>query len=312
MTASSGSFCDPTSTHYYPASQQISKTIYIFACVINGMNSVSASLGNTIILFALRKCQSLHPPSKALLCSLALTDLFVGLVVLPLFTAYYLTIVLEMPLYYCAIAVTYGRISTFIGSVSLATIATIAIDRFLAFHLRLRYRELVKLSRVILVIVIEWILAALWAGTWFWNGRVNVLSGAVGMFSCCLITLLCYLSIHRGIRRHVSQIHQQRNSNASKSSDLNVLQYRKTVNNMLWIFGLLLVCYLPYLLSMFAILGIGLSNSTRFVLHFSAIAIYFNSSLNPLLYCWRIKELKENVIGDLRAMCSFFSCHIGP
>jgi len=50
-----------------------------------------------MILLALRECQSLHSPSKALLCSLALTDLFVGVVVLPLFTAYYLKIILEIP-----------------------------------------------------------------------------------------------------------------------------------------------------------------------------------------------------------------------
>jgi len=50
-----------------------------------------------MILLALRECQSLHSPSKALLCSLAPTDLFVGVVVLPLFTAYYLKIILEIP-----------------------------------------------------------------------------------------------------------------------------------------------------------------------------------------------------------------------
>jgi len=161
MAWSTSLFCGPTSTHFYPASQQFSKPIDIFACVVNGMNAVLTALGNTMILFALRKCHSLHSPSKALLFGLALTDLFVGLVVLPLFTAYYLTIILEIPTYFCAIAVTYGRISNFNGSVLLATIATIAIDRYLAFRLCLRYRELVKLNRVICVLVVEWIIGAL-------------------------------------------------------------------------------------------------------------------------------------------------------
>ena len=148
-------FCGPTSYHVYPASQQFSKPIDIFARVVNGMNAVLTALGNTMILFALRKSHSLQSPSKALLFGLALTDLVVGLVVLPLFTAYCLAIFLETPTYFCAIAVTYGRISTFNGSVALATIATIAIDRYLAFRLRLRYRELVTLDRVICVLVVE-------------------------------------------------------------------------------------------------------------------------------------------------------------
>ena len=93
--------------------KQFSKPIYIFACVVNGMNAVLTALGNTVILFALPKCHSLHSPSKALLFGLALADLFVRLVVLLLFTAYYLTIILEIPTYFCAIAVTYGRILDF-------------------------------------------------------------------------------------------------------------------------------------------------------------------------------------------------------
>ena len=309
MTETAGSFCNSTSTHYYPAMQQFSKTIYIFTCVVSVIASVSSTLGNALILFALRKCQSLHPPSKALLCSLALTDLFVGLVILPLFTVLYLLIILEIPRYYCVIAITYGRTSTFIGAVSLGTIAAIAIDRCLAFYLRLRYRELVKLRRVVCILVIEWIIAVIWSGSWFWNLQINIISGAIGLSSYCLITLLCYFSIRRGLRRHVAQIHQQRNSDDSVV-EFNVIQYKKTVTNMLWINGLFLVCYLPYLASMLVILAMGLNNTTRFALHLSPIAVYFNSSLNPILYCWKIKEIREKVIALLRALYNFLSSHV--
>ena len=106
MAGAFESFCGPSSTHYYPVAQQFSKSINIFACVIIALSSVTATIGNTMILFALRKCLYLHSPSKALLCNLVLTDLVVGLVVLTLFTTYSLTIILEMPTFYCAIAVT--------------------------------------------------------------------------------------------------------------------------------------------------------------------------------------------------------------
>ena len=306
MTETSELFCSSTTTHYYPAAQQFPKTIYIFACVVSVIISVSSTLGNTMILFTLRKCQSLHPPSKALLSSFNVTGLLVGLVVLPLFTAYYLMIILEMPSYYCVMALTYGRISPFIGAVSLETIATIAFDRYLAFRLRLRYREVVKLRRVISVLVFEWIVAAVWTGSWFWNVHLNIISGAIGLLSFFLTTPICYLSIHCGLRRHVAQIHQHRNSN-EPAIDFNAIQYKKTVNNMLWINGVFLVCYLPHMLSLFALLAMGLGNSTRFALHFSTISIYFYSSLNPILYCWKIKELREKVIVLLRALYKFVS-----
>ena len=303
MTEASESFCSSTSSHYYPAAQHFPKAIYIFACVVALICSISSIFGNTLILFALRKCQSLHPPSKALLCSLALTDLFAGLVVLPLFTAYYLVIILEIPRYYCVVAVTHGRMATFIGGVSLETIATISIDRFLAFHLRLRYHEYVKLRRVVCVLVIEWIVGASLSYLWFSSGLIGLISGVIGLLSCCLITSLCYLGIYYGLRRHVAQIHQQANS-SEPTVDFSVVRYKKTVNNMLWISGLLLVCSLPHFSSLLAALAMGLNNSTRFAIHFSAIAIYINSSLNPILYCYKIKELRDKVIGLLRITSS--------
>ena len=89
------------------------------------------------------------------------------------------------------------------------------------------------------------------------------------MFTCCLVTVLCYLSIHSGLRRHVAQIHQRRN--VGKSANFNVLQYKKTVNDILWIFGLRLVCYIPYLSTLFAILALGLI--TLLVLHYILVLL---------------------------------------
>ena len=297
------SYCSSSSTHYYSAAQEIPKAVYIFACVVSVMLSVSSTFGNTMILLALRKCHSLHPPSKALLSSLALTDLFVGLIVLPLFIAYYLMIILEIPGYYCVVAVTYARTSTFIAGASLETITTIAIDRYLAFHLLLRYREHVKFSRVACILVIEWIAAAVWSGIWFWSAPINMWTGVFGLCSCYVITSLCYYSIRRGLRCHVAQI--RRCVNYSESNDFDVAQYKKTVNNMLWIYGFLLVCYMPHLTSLLVVLVTGLSNSSRFALHFSGIAVFVNSSLNPILYCWKMKEIKQIVIANLNVLRNF-------
>ena len=156
MEGTFGSHCDSTSNNCYPAVQQLPKAIYICVCVVNVISSVTSTFGNTLIPLALRKCRSIHSPSKALLCSLALTDLFFGVVVLPLFTAYYLMIILEMPRFYCVIAITYGRTLTFIRVACLASIATIAVDRYLApFMLAWLSWTVMKLRRVVFVLVIE-------------------------------------------------------------------------------------------------------------------------------------------------------------
>ena len=140
------SFCGPSSTLYYNSTRDFSKAFYIFACGINMITSISSTLGNILVLCAIRKCESLHSPSKALLFSLAMTDLFVGMVVLPLFIAYHLTIILEMLNYYCVIAATYVTLSRFLSSASLLTIVTISVERYMAFRLRLRYRAFVTVE----------------------------------------------------------------------------------------------------------------------------------------------------------------------
>ena len=56
---------------------------FIFLAVINIFMSITTFLGNTLILVALRKESSLHPPSKLLYRNLAITDLCVGIIVGP-------------------------------------------------------------------------------------------------------------------------------------------------------------------------------------------------------------------------------------
>ena len=62
-----------------------------FLSVLNSFLSVTAFLGNALILVALHKESSLHPPSKLLLRSLATTDLCVGLLSEPLTVIYWMS-----------------------------------------------------------------------------------------------------------------------------------------------------------------------------------------------------------------------------
>ena len=302
------SFCGPTSHSYYNATQDFSKAVYIFACGINTITSILSTLGNILVLSAIRKCESLHSPSKALLFSLALTDLFVGIVVLPLFIANHLTIILELSTYYCVIAVSFGRTSSFIPSASLLTVVTISVERYMAFRLRLRYRAVVTFERIVSILVLEWIMAALWSGFWFWNAKASGIFGAVSLIICWVVALVCYFAIRRGIRGHVTQIRRQQNHGRTAiAGNFDLPHYRKTLRNMMWISGLLIACYMPFLLALLAISILGLTKSTRFAVNFNAIAVFFNSALNPVLYCWRIKDLRDRVVGNCNRICNGLS-----
>ena len=82
--------CSPSSRSLVGLQQ---KSIYFSA--VNIFLSISAFLGNFLILVALNKETSLYPPSKLLYRCLATTDLLVGLVSQPLFATYWMSVVYE-------------------------------------------------------------------------------------------------------------------------------------------------------------------------------------------------------------------------
>ena len=62
---------------------------------VNILLSITAILGNSLILVALHKESCLHPPSKLLYRCLAATDLLVGLVTQPHCAVYWMSVVHE-------------------------------------------------------------------------------------------------------------------------------------------------------------------------------------------------------------------------
>ena len=125
-----------------------------FLSVLNSFLSVTAFLGNALILIALRKESSLHPPSKLLLRNLATTDLCVGLISEPLTVIFWMSVTNEQwnicPFAYGAWFIT-GYI---FGGVSVGTLTGISVDRLLALLLGLRYRQIVTLKRTYVMVCI--------------------------------------------------------------------------------------------------------------------------------------------------------------
>lgn len=118
--------------------------------------SITASLGNVLILIALHRVSAIHPPTKLFFRCLAVTDLFVGLVVQPLYVYvnYIFSRAKEMnaDVLYGAYSVC-GAVSTTLCGVSVMTSTAISVDRLLALLLGTTYRNVVTSKRVRLVII---------------------------------------------------------------------------------------------------------------------------------------------------------------
>ena len=129
----------------------------IYLAVVNVILSLTAILGNFLILVALRKESSLHPPSKLLYRCLETTDLLVGLVSQPLQAIYWISIANEH-WNLCG----YTRDAAYMTGnalcgVSLGTMTAITIDRPIALSLGLRYKQTVTLKRTNIILATNWV-----------------------------------------------------------------------------------------------------------------------------------------------------------
>ena len=167
----------------------------------------TAFLGNTLILLSLHKESSLHAPSKLLFRSLATTDLCVGIISEPLCVAYLITALNERWYMIChyalAILETTGHI---LGLASLFTLAAISVDRLLALLLGLRYRQVVTLRRIYLIVTVSWIISTAGTTTYFWNHRVTLLAGFIVIALCVITSIFSYTKIFLTLRRNLFQV----------------------------------------------------------------------------------------------------------
>ncbi|XP_068684451.1 melanocyte-stimulating hormone receptor-like [Montipora foliosa] len=206
-------------------------------------------MGNTLIIVALQRETSLHPPSKVLLRNLAVTDLCVGIISQPLQIAVFLTLLYKSH-QLCRYTDDVGRTaSTILCGVSMFTTTAVSVDRLLALLLRLRYRQVVTLKRIYGAVIALWAFSIFTASTSHWNYAVWV-ALVISSTSLCLVTsIFCYSKIFLTLRRYRSQVRDNAQEQVNQTFPLSIMKrYRKTVYSGMCVQLALVSCYLPYLL----------------------------------------------------------------
>ena len=287
--------CSPTFTS---GSQQPS----IHLAVLNTFLSLTAILGNSLILVALRKESSLHPPSKLLYRNLATTDLLVGLVTHPLSVTYRISSIYKQ-WNLCRYSRSAGYLSSYaLCGVSLLTMTTISVDRLLALLLGLRYKRIVTLKRTYIIVATVWVSSGVAALCYILNKRIVFWFLYIIVPLCLVISIAAYTKIFHTLHYNKARVQQQ----SSQPNSLNILRYRKAVHSALSVQLALVVCYAPYIIVESVTARRKTLSSHIVVIRGTVVALlYFNSTLNPFLYCWKISEVRKAVKQTIRqSLCS--------
>ena len=288
-------------------SAEFTREVHIDLICLSALNiflSVTAFLGNTLILVALHKETSLHLPSKLLYRNLAITDLCVGIITEPLSVTYWTSVVNERwdICYYAERAGDYS--GSILCAVSLLTVTAISVDRLLALLLGLRYRQVVTFRRTCITVTGFWILSIVGASTLFLNRRITSWCLYIVSALCLVTTTFAYTKIFFTLRHN--QIHVQNHVAQGQPSQaipaLNIARYRKAVYSALWVQGTLVFCYLPHGVAVALTPAEGIRISIYLARQYTVSLVFLNSSLNPLLYCWKIREVRKAVKDSIRQL----------
>ena len=265
--------------------------------VINILFGITAIAGNTVILIALHKETSLNQASKVLLRNLVASDLCVGFVQIA-YGVHWISI-LQGWWQICRLLYLVTRIAGTISIVvSLLTMTAISVDRLLALLLKLRYKQVVTNRKAYAVAIASWICngAGVASLLYFSPNGWKVL--AVTNTGVCLTTsLYCYSRIFFRLRSQ-HKVHNNLREKVNQATLVATTRYKKTLSSAVWLQLALLFCYLPYmLLAPFAHRQFFNNRSSALytALLFTITLMFFNSTLNPILYCWRIKEIRKAV-----------------
>ena len=275
---------------------------YIANCAFNSFLCYNVFMFKIVTIHALRKTSSLPRTLKTLLLSLAVSDVGVGLLAEP----FYISLLvnwLQEKAPSCNAFKVFEMVMGLFPIASFLGVVAVSADRFLAIQFHLKYQELVTHKRVVAVVTSIWFFSVSFSfiGLWVPPG-IKFISFCVGGVVGFLLTTMTYLKIYLVVRRHKNQIQTLQVQHLTQpSATQSFPSLRKSAVGMFYVYVVFWICYLPFIVCSAAVQTANSPSIAwkRFFL-FSYVLEYLNSSLNPVIYCWKMRHVRHAVIDTLR------------
>lgn len=289
---------------YVPAFSEFAdlRSTFVVNLVLNVFLCHAAVALNLLTIHAIRKTWSLPKTLKILLLSLAVSDVGVGLVVHP----FYISLLVKWLHYSKPSCFTYKIFFMIMSLFALASffgVVLLSVDRFMAIQFHLRYREIVTHRRVAAVVITVWVFSASLSLTpaWF-PSESSLIIFFVGTI-CLIFTTLVYCKIFVVLRRHKNQIRGLQLQQAAPNSEVrNLTSLSKSAVNLFYVYVVFMVCYLPRGGSLIGTAILERSTMIKGFLLCSWTLVFLNSSLNPVIYCLKMRHFRHAVRDILRNM----------
>lgn len=269
-------------------------TTNVVTAVVNSVFSLTAVIGNLLIIMAYQRTPSLHCPANTLLCCLALADFTVGLFAQPSFIAHKIGEIQRNFDIYCATRIITETSGYIASGVSILTLTAISIERYFAVYFHLRYNEIVTNFRTLMTVGFLWSTMTLVAGARFLmkdGKKFNTITIPI-LFSSLIITIWSYSRIYTQVKRHHRCIQDQEKS----VRIIGIARCRKSIVTMIYILGLFILSNAPMIAVVITHKVTGYTRPVKEAYIYVSTIVFVCSSINPMIYCWRIPEIRRAVL----------------
>ncbi|XP_076020865.1 adenosine A2a receptor a [Genypterus blacodes] len=286
---------------------------YVLYIVVEVLIAVFSVLGNVLVCWAVCLNSNLQTITNFFVVSLAVADIAVGVLAIPF-----------------AIVISTGFCSNYYGCLFIAcfvvvltqssifSLLAIAIDRYIAIKIPLRYNGLVTGQRAQGIIAICWVLSIIIGLTpmmgWYHPiksmnstcpaGLMDCLFENVvvmeymvyfNFFACVLIPLVLMLAIYLCIfmaARHQLKLMEVKAFHGEKSRS-TMQKEIQAAKSLAIIVGLFVVCWLPlHIINCFTLFCPLCVRPPLWIMNVAIFLSHANSVINPFIYAYRIREFR--------------------
>lgn len=261
---------------------------------------------NILTIHALRKTSALSKPLKTFLLSLAVSDLGVGLLGQPLNIAARLVPLLRSSLSIHTIGYTLATVLNIVCLSSFFSIMALSTERFIAIQKPLRYQDIVTQKRVVVVAIMIWLFSAFLGMSFAFLERYLVPVKIIIVIETLLFIATTWSSykIYLTARHQKIQMQSQVQQVSQNSDTVNISGIRKSAHTTLLIYLAFWVCYLPryFYVIVYQLIQANKSIASKTLDMFSLTLVLLNSSVNPIIYCWRMRHVRHTMMKILRSI----------
>ena len=275
-------------------------------------SGLAAVIGNAVVLWLFYKNESLRTISNRFLASLSVADLFVGLVINPIWMV--IRCLIQPPSTDTVLTKVLDMLWIHSTAATIFNLCCVSIDRFIAIRFPFRYQDIITKKSCYAVIIMVWLISlrfplpVIFADVEKLWPFLTVLMVDIPI---ALVTM-CYLWIYKAARKQATAI---KRVNQPGGEPAVAMENYKAIKTIGFVLGVFLVSWMPsFVVSVVHHSAAGSDSCMNDKLYtvvwpwIEAIALT-SSAINPWVYCFRNRGFRQALRRSFRW---FFSIEITP